>query len=56
VDGARNGPFLPFLPLAHVDEECLALPLARFGRADLVDLRLDLREQLPVRGHLCRKR
>ena len=35
---AGDGAFLPFLALAHVDEERLALALARLGGADLVDL------------------
>ena len=37
---AGDGALLPFLALAHVDEERLALALARLGRADLVDLGL----------------
>ena len=44
VDGAGDDALLPFLALAHVDEERLALALARLGCADLVDLFLHARK------------
>ena len=44
VDGAGDDAFLPFLALAHVDEERVALALARLGCADLVDLFLHARK------------
>ena len=56
VDGAWDDAFLPFLALAHVDEERVALALAGRGCADLVDLALHLGEQLSVRRHLLLKR
>ena len=56
VHGTRDGALLPFVALAHVDEEGGVLTLARLGRADLVDLGLHLRKQLSIGRHLSLKR
>ena len=44
VHRAGDDALLPFVALAHVDEERLALALARLGCADLVDLALHVRQ------------
>ena len=56
MERAGHGAFLPFLALAHVDEERRAVAFQRRGGADLVDLALHLGEQLSIGRHLCRKR
>ena len=58
MDRAGNPPLGPLVELADVDDERPVAgrkQIARAGDVDLVDLRLDLLQQLPVARHRFRK-
>src|SRR5207244_6067454 len=58
VHGTRNVAFVPLVPAAHVDEERRLGAFQELPRGlgvDLVDLRLDASEELPVVRHRYRK-
>jgi hypothetical protein len=51
MDGAGDVALVPLVLLAHVDEERVALELARAGDVDFVDVGAQLCEEIPVTRH-----